>query len=230
VTADLPGEHGRPLAMRSQDDRGPAYTAAVERSEATFAAVRAVLGDRPRLAGNAGELAALAAALPPETSLWIADWPRIERGQQPGPGWVEAVGATMATVVERPLMPVRDNAGREHDVMAPAVELGAFLLPGPDAEAPQDTEASGYYARAVEALETAEGPGVSLTALAALVHHIAGLADGDDSPARYLPRGSPAAADIGALAAELRGVAVALAAVAPAAAAEEDAEPDGREL
>jgi hypothetical protein len=40
----------------------------------------------------------------------------------------------MATFVERALTPVRDNAGREHDdVMAPAVELGVFLLPGLDA-------------------------------------------------------------------------------------------------
>ncbi len=120
-------EGERLLAIRSQDDRGPAYTAAVERSEAAFAAVRAVLGDRPRLVGNAGELAELAAALPPETSLWLDGAPRIGAGQRPGPDWVEAIGATVATVVERPVTPVCDNAGREHDVMVPGVQFGVFL-------------------------------------------------------------------------------------------------------
>ncbi len=120
MSAHLPGESPRPLAMRSQDDRGPAYAAAVERSEAAFAAVHAVLGEAPRLLDTAGELAALAAALPPETPLFIADWPRIAVGERPGDGWVSAVAATMATVVEQPVTPVRDNAGREHDVIAPA--------------------------------------------------------------------------------------------------------------
>jgi hypothetical protein len=70
-----------------------------------------------------------------------------------------------------------------------------FLLPGPDAPAPQETEASGYYARAIEALEH-DRPGVSLAAMAALEHHLADLVGpGSYSPAGYLPDDSPAAAD-----------------------------------
>ncbi len=178
-----PHESPRPLAMRSQDDRGPAYAAAVERSEAAFAAVRGVLGDRPRLAGTAGELA------------------------------------------ERPITPVRDNAGREYDVLAPAVELGTFLLRGPDAQAPEDTEASGYYGHAIEALEM-DGPGVSLAAVAALIEHIVGLVDGDNSPACYLPDESRVAGGIRAEARKLRLVAVRLAELGQAAAAEKDAADD----
>ncbi len=68
--------------MRSQDDRAPAYTAAVERSEAAFAAVRAVLGGPARLLGTAGELAELAVALPPETPMLVARWPRIAVGER----------------------------------------------------------------------------------------------------------------------------------------------------
>jgi hypothetical protein len=47
----------RPLAMRSQDDRGLAYTAAVERSEAAFRHVSQALGEGPRLIDDAGQLA-----------------------------------------------------------------------------------------------------------------------------------------------------------------------------
>lgn len=64
---------GRPLAMRAQDDRGAAYmyTAAVERSEAAFRHVHDLLRDAPKVVGTAGELAALVAALPPQTALNI---------------------------------------------------------------------------------------------------------------------------------------------------------------
>ena len=213
--------------MPSQDDRGPAYTAAVERSEAAFAAVHTVLGEAPRFLDNAGELAALAAALPPQTPLFIADWPRIAAGERPGDGWVSAVVATIATVVERPLTPVRDNAGREHDVLAPGLELGVWLLPGPDAPVPAKPQACGYYARAIEALED-DGPGVSLPAVSALLHHIAGLLSpaADYSPAAYLPDGSHLAGDILAEMRRLRQVADRLAEIAPAADAEEAADDD----
>jgi hypothetical protein len=198
MTTNMPGEGPRPLAMRSQDDRGPSYTAAVERSEAAFAAVRTVLGDRggPRMVDTAGDLAALMGELPPETGVLVADWPRIGRGCRPGPGWCSAVDVTMVTLAERPVTPVRDVAGREHDVMLPAVEVGEFLLPGEDAPAPVDTEASGYYGRAVEALERDE-PGVSLAAVAALVHHIADITGaGSYSPTCFLADDSRAGAGI----------------------------------
>jgi hypothetical protein len=99
--------------------------------------------------------------------LFLAEWPRIAVGERPGDGWVSAVAATMATVVERPRTPVRDNAGREHEVIAPALELGEWLLPGPDAPMPARSQAAGYYAQAIETLEN-DGPSVSLTAVSAL--------------------------------------------------------------
>ncbi len=214
-------EGRRPLAMRSQDARGPAYTAAVEQSEAAFAAVRGVLGDGV-LVDTAGELADLAGALPPETPVLLADWPRIAAGEQAEDGWVEAVGATLAMVAGPPVTPVRDQAGREHDVISPALQLGVFVLPGPGDGVPGETEACGYYARAIEALER-EGPGVSLPAVGALLRHIADLLspDSDCSPAGYLPDGSPVAGDIAGEAWRLRDAAATLTEIARAAEAEE---------
>jgi hypothetical protein len=219
-------EGRRPLAMRSQDDRGPAYTAAVEQSEAAFAAVRGVLGDGA-LVDTAAELAAVAEALPPETPVLLAEWPWIAAGEQTGHGWVEAVGATMAMVAGPPVTPVRDQAGREHDVIRPALQLGVFVLPGPDAGIPQETQACGYYARAIEALER-EGPGVSLPAVGALLRHIADLLspDSDCSPAGYLTDQSPAAGYIAEEAWCLRDAAAALAEIGRAAEAEETAADD----
>lgn len=104
----------------------------------------------------------------------LADWPRIAAAEQTGDGWVEAVGATMAMVAGPPVTPVRDQAGREHDVISPALQLGVFVLPGQDTGIPQETQACGDYARAIEALER-EGPGVSLPAVGALLRHIADL-------------------------------------------------------
>jgi hypothetical protein len=216
----------RPLAMRAQDDRGPAYTAAVERSEAAFQDVWAALGETPQLVDTAGDLAAIASALPPETGLTLDDAPRIAAGERPGEGWVTAVVATIQMMVERPVTPVRDNAGREHDVIVPALKLGTWLLAGPDAPVPAKTQACGYYARAIEALEN-DGPGVSLPAVSTLLRHIADLlAPGDYSPAQYLPDPSPAAREITAQVQRLRHVALRLAEIAPAAEAEENGPPD----
>jgi hypothetical protein len=110
--------------MRAQDDRGPGYTAAVERSEAAFGHVRGVLGDAPKVVDTAGELAALTAALPPETALIIDETVRVAGPGQPDDGWVSAVVATMVTMAERPLTPVHDRQGREHDVLVPGLQLG----------------------------------------------------------------------------------------------------------
>jgi hypothetical protein len=75
-----PGEGGRPLAFRAQDDRGAAYAAAVERSEAAFAHVRRALGGRARMVNTGAELAAVAAALPPEVSVLLDGVMRIPAG------------------------------------------------------------------------------------------------------------------------------------------------------
>jgi len=172
--SEKPGDgsvHGRvtgerPLAMRAQDDRGPAYNAAVERSEAAFRHVRDVLGDTPRVVDTAGELAALAAALPPETALDIDETVRTTGPRQPGAGWISAVVATMVTMAERPLTPVRDRQGREHDVLVPGLQLSTWVLPSADAPVPAESRAYGYYNRMIEALER-EGPAESLAAAAA---------------------------------------------------------------
>ncbi len=214
-----PGEgsgHGRvvgerPLAMRAQDDRGPAYNAAVERSEAAFRHVRGVLG-APKVVDTAGDLAALAAALPPDTALTIEETVRVAVPGPPGEGWVSAVVATMVTMAERPLTPVRDRQGREHDVLVPGLQLGTWVLPGAGAPVPADSRAYGYYGRMVEALDL-EGPAESLPAVAAAVAHIAALlSDNDSGPAAFLPFGSPVAAQITAQVQRLLDVAVALAA------------------
>ena len=215
----------RPLAMRSQDDRGAAYTAAVERSEAAFRDVCAVLGEGPKLADTAGDLAAIVSALPPETGLTLDEAPRIAVGERPGEGLVTAVVATVQMMAERPVTPVRDNAGREYDVIVPALKLGTWLLPGPDAPVPAKTQACGYYARAIEALKN-DGPSVSLPAVSALLQHIADLlAPGDYSPAQYLPDASPAGREITAQMQHLRHVALKLAEIAPAAEVEENGPP-----
>lgn len=142
----------RPLAMRAQDDRGPAYSAAVERSEAAFRHVQDVLGDAPKVIDTAGELAALAVALPPETALVVDGTVRAAVPGQPDDGWVSAVVATMVTMAERPLIPVRDRQGREHDVLVPGLQLGTWVLPSAQAPVTAESHAYGYYDRMIEAL------------------------------------------------------------------------------
>jgi hypothetical protein len=114
--------------------------------QAAFAAVHAALGDRPKLLDNAG---ALVSALPPETPLFLDDPARIALSERPGDGWVSAVAATMTICAQRPVTPVRDNVGREHNVVAPELQLGTWLLPDPDAPvpAPAQSQAREYYAR-----------------------------------------------------------------------------------
>ena len=214
----------RPLAMRAQDDRGPAYNAAVERSEAAFRHVQDVLGDAPKVVDTAGELAALAAALPPETAVDIEQTTRIAAPGQPGDGWVSAVVATMVMMAEQPLTPVRDRQGREHDVPVPGLQLGRWVLPSADAPVPAESRAYGYYDRMIEALDR-EGPAGSLPAVAAALEHIAALLDDDtDGPGAFLSFGSAVAAQITGQAQQLRDAATALAALVPLAAAEEDAD------
>jgi hypothetical protein len=102
-----------------------------------------------------------------------------------------------------------------------------FVLPGPDAGLPQETQACGYYAQAIEAVER-ESPGVSLPAVGAMLRHIADLLspDSDCSPAGYLPDGSPVAEDIAGEAWRLRDVAATVTEIARAAEAEEAAADD----
>jgi hypothetical protein len=220
---DLPGEARRPLAMRAADDRGPAYTAAVERSEAAFARVRGALGGHACMVNTAAELAAVAAALPPEVSVLLDGVMRIPAGARPGADWTPAVVVSIATLAEQPVTPVRDHHGREHDVLVPAVELSSWLLPpGPDTPVPPEGQPFGPYDRAIEALGR-EAPGGSLRAVSALLGHIADVLTGDDGPGEYLSPGGPAAAGVAAAAQRLRETSAGLAQLAALADAEDQA-------
>jgi hypothetical protein len=221
-------EGNRPLAMRSADDRGPAYTAAVERSEAAFDHVRQALGGGPATAANtAAELATMAAALPPETGITIDPVTHVPAGADPGEDWRCSTVATIASFAARPQVPVRDDRGREHDVIVPGVELTTWLLPPARRSPNPGTGATpmARYDRFLEALD-GESPGEVLRAASTLLSQVATLLTGDDGPGRYLPGGHPVDAEITWQAGQLGELATDLAALAPLAdAAEtEDAE------
>jgi hypothetical protein len=210
---------GRPLAMRSQDDRGPAYTAAVERSEAAFDRVRQALGGQARLVDDAGQLAELATALPPETPVRLDD---VVRVAVPGQGNVSAVAATMITFAETPATPVRDNRGVEHDVLLPGVELATLLLPSADA-APGDPgtwKPWRPWDQMNDILDSGE-PAEALEAIAGILERIKGkLTDPGASPSGFLPTGSLVPAGITGAAAKLADLAEGLRGLALLAAEE----------
>jgi hypothetical protein len=181
---------GRPLAMRSQGDRGPAYAAAVERSEAAFAHVRRVLGDQGVvLVDDAAQLAAIAASLPPETPVHVDD---VVKVAVPGQGHVSAVAVTMTTLAETPATPVRDSRGVEHDVLLPGVQLGTVLLPSADAAPgePQHWKPWRAWDKMLDTLDYGE-PAEALDAIAGILDKVRGkLTDPELSPSGFLPRDS----------------------------------------
>jgi hypothetical protein len=200
----------RPLAFPSTDARGPSYDAAVERTQAAYAAVRPVLADRPIL-DTVGDLAALVAKLPPEVPLTLDDQVTIDaRLSSAGDNPVFAVVASMATLASRPLLPVRDNTGHEFDVLEPALELGTQVLPSADTAAAVDTRPYYLPARIDDALDRGE-VGQYLTLLARQCRQFAGHLTG--KAGQYLPGGSTP--EMAAIAATLRGVADRLTAHAP---------------
>ena len=209
----------RPLAMASQGDRGPAYTAAVERSGAAFDHVRRVLGGPVRLVGDAGELAALAAALLPETPVSVGD---IVRVAVPGQANVSAVAVTVTTYAGTPAMPVRDERGREYDVLYPGIELGTVLLPGSGAEPgdPGSWQPWRTWDRMADAQDRGEAD-EALSAIAGVIDLIKDkLADTELSPSGFLPAGSVVPAGIAGAAAQLAGLAEGLRGLAALAAEE----------
>ena len=220
-------ETGRwPLAVPSQDDRGPAYTSAIDRSEAAFRHAREALGDGVVI-DTAGELARLAAALPPEMGVLIDDVVRVA-GDGQGEALQSAVMARIATLAERPETPVRDRRGAEHHVLVPGVELGTVLLPGGDpAAAAAGTRPWRIWDKMLDSVDR-DGPGDSLAAVAAVLERIAALlTDPDDGPGRFLLRNSPIDGEVAAEASKIRAAATALSGLAAAAAAEEDADVAG---
>lgn len=201
----------RPLAMPSQDSRGPSYDAAVERAEAAFTAVREVLADRPIL-DNVGDLAEIVNQLPPEVALLVDDQVRTDRdAPAKGDKVVFAVVAEMAMVTQAPLTSVRDHHGQEHDVIEPALQLGVRVLTTPQTLAPQETGAYYLHDRAEEALEDGE-VGTYLTLVAQQLNHIA--RNLDTEVAGWIPRDRDAP-ELAADAARLRAVATSLTAYAP---------------
>lgn len=192
----------RPLAMASQGDRGPAYTAAVERSGAAFDHVRRVLGGPVRLVDDAGELAAIAAALLPETPVSVGD---IVRVAVPGQANVSAVAVTVTTYAGTPAMPVRDERGREYDVLYPGIELGTVLLPGSGAEPgdPGTWQPWRTWDRMADAQDRGEAD-EALNAIAGVIDLIKDkLADTELSPSGFLPADSVVPAGIAGAAAQL---------------------------
>lgn len=209
----------RPLAMASQGDRGPAYTAAVERSGAAFDHVRRVLGGPVRLIDDAGELAALAAGLPPETPVSIGD---AVRAAVPGQANVSAVAVTVTTYAGTPQTPVRDERGREYDVLYPGIELGTVLLPdsGADPGDPGTWKPWRAWDRMADAQDRGE-PDEALNAIAAVIDLIAGkLTDTELSPSGFLSAGSVVPAGIASAADRLADLAEGLRGLAALAAEE----------
>lgn len=204
-------QEGRPLAMRSEDSRGPSYDAAVERSEAAFAAVRRVLGT-PTVLDNVADLAALTANLPPELPLFLDDIVRAAPNIPDGTATVLAVVAEWVTMAGPPQTPVRDLAGQEHDVLEPALQLGLRVLPT-DMQPPRETDCRAYcwHDRAVEALDNGE-TSAYLASAAEVLRGIAG--DLEDKLAQWLPYGE-VPAELTAQATQLRAAAAALTLAAP---------------
>jgi hypothetical protein len=215
-----PGQ--RPMAMPSQDSRGPSYDAAVERAEAAFAAVREVLADRPIL-DSVGDLAQLVNQLPPEVALLVDDQVRTDRDTPAaGKQTVFAVVAEMAMVTLPPVTPVRDQHGQEHDVIEPALQLGVRVLATPDTPAPRQTRAYYLHDRAEEALEDGE-VGTYLTLVAQQLTRIAKNLDTEVTRWFPIDRDFP---ELEAEASRLRAVAASLTAYAPTAEALVDDDPD----
>lgn len=106
-------------------------------SEAALAA-RAVLGS-PRLVETVGDLATLAARLPQEMPLLIDDVVRIDGAahEEPGEEACTGVVADLVLVAGPRATPIRDDRGREHDVLDPALQLGARVLPASGAPIPK---------------------------------------------------------------------------------------------
>jgi hypothetical protein len=209
----------RPLAMASQGDRGPAYTAAVERSGAAFDHVRRVLGGPVRLIGDAGELAALAAGLLPETPVSIGD---VVQVAVPGQASVPAVAVTVTTYAGTPQTPVRDERGREYDVLYPGIELGTVLLPGPDADPgdPGTWKPWRAWDRMADAQDRGEAD-EALNAIAAVIDLIKDkLTDTGLSPSGFLAAGSVVPAGIAGAAGRLADLAEGLRGLAALAAEE----------
>jgi hypothetical protein len=116
-----------------------------------FAAVRTVLGRTPAEFTCAGELAALMAALPPNTPVSVAETvhidPALEMDTTPN---TTAAAATLITLVDPDdLVDAADR--RPFSRLVPGVELGAYIVAA-GAAVPEQTRPFPPHERAVDAV------------------------------------------------------------------------------
>ncbi|HEY3958707.1 MAG TPA: hypothetical protein VGM53_35545 [Streptosporangiaceae bacterium] len=201
----------------------PAGAGWTEHTEAAAASVRRALGGGGIAAVNtAAELAAVAAALPPGTSIWTDPVVRIPEGAEPGDDWRPSAVATLQVSATWPDGSGPGRPGGADGVLVAGVELGTWLLPpGTDTPAADESgRAWGPYDRFAELAGDRAPVGEGLRAAGALLSHIAGLL-ADGGLAQWLPAGSPVAATITWQAGQLAELAAAVASLATLA--DEDA-------
>jgi hypothetical protein len=208
---------------------GPAYDAAVDRSQAAFADVRRVLSGRPVLE-TVGDLAALLALLPPDLPLWLDELVRTDRDNPAsGDNAVDVVVAEIIPLTSRPSALLSRGDGQDLHELVPALQLGRRVLPSSSAAtvAPENTRPYYLYDRADEALEEGE-LGTYLTLAAQQLKVIARSLD-TEIPG-WLPFDRPVP-ELATEADRLRVVATALDALAPTveALANDDEDQDGAE-
>lgn len=211
---------------------GPAYDAAVERSQAAFADIRQVLAGKPVLE-TVGDLAALLALLPADLPLWLDDQVRTDRDHPAFRGDVaHVVVAEVIALASPPSALLSRGDGQDFHELIPALQLGTQVLPSSSVAVAASEHTQPYYLhdRAEAALEDGE-IGTYLTLAA---QQLTGIASNLESEVtRWLPsdRVTP---ELVKDARELRGLAAAVATLAPIAEAvindeDVDEDPDGGE-
>jgi hypothetical protein len=216
---------------------GPAYDAAVERSQAAFADIRQVLAGKPVLE-TVGDLAALLALLPADLPLWLDDQVRTDRDNPASGGDVaHVVVAEVIALASPPSALLSHGDGQDFHELVPALQLGTRVLPSSSvaAAAPEHTRPYYLHDRAEAALEDGE-IGAYLTLAA---KQLTGIASNLDSEViRWLGSDSATSdrvtSELTTNAGTLRAVGSTLTTLAPLAEAvindeDVDEDPDGGE-
>jgi hypothetical protein len=132
----------------------PAVSTPAEETGTTdmFAVVRTVLGRIPAQFTYAGELAALMAALPPDTPVRIAETVHIDPALELHATLNTTAAATIANLVD--LVDAADVNGqiRRYGRVVPGVELGAYII-ADGAVVPERTRPFPPHERAVDAIQ-----------------------------------------------------------------------------
>ncbi|GAA4727727.1 hypothetical protein [Phytohabitans rumicis] len=132
-------------------------TAFYTQQRAAFAAVHDVLGPSGAHVefGTAGELAALMARLPAETTVFVAETVHIDMNLQldQSPNRTAAAATVIPLGDENDLVHILDEGRPQQAVrLVPGVELGAYIVAEDAAGVPEVTVPFPPYERAVEAL------------------------------------------------------------------------------